>query len=65
MQHPETDTGPSGPHWGEKKQIVSAPVPLMTGTALSQNPGILASKGNSASHVRADGSNNKSSAPSG
>ena len=43
MQHLETDTGPFGPHWGEKEQTVSLLVPLMTGTALSQNPGILAS----------------------
>ena len=35
MQHPETDTDPSGPHWGEKEQTASALVPLMTGTAPS------------------------------
>ena len=40
---------------------MSTLVPLMTGTALSQNPGILASEGNPASHVRADGRNNMSS----
>ena len=51
MQHPETDAGSSGPHWGEKEQIVSAPLPLMTGTTLSQNPEILASEGNPASYV--------------
>ena len=60
VQLPETDTGPSSPHYGEKKQTMSAPIPLMTGTALSQNPGILASEGNPASHVRADGRNNMS-----
>ena len=36
------------------------PVPLMTATALSQNPGILASKGNPASHVRVDDNGNMS-----
>ena len=35
MQHLETDVGPSGPHWGEKEQTVSASVPLMTRTTLS------------------------------
>ena len=35
MQRSETNTGPSGPHWGEKEQTVFAPVPLMTGTAPS------------------------------
>ena len=60
MQHPGTYTGPFGLQWGEKEQTVSAPVPLMTRTVLSQNPGILASEGNPASHVRADGNGNKS-----
>ena len=40
---------------------MSAPVPLMTRTALSRNPGILASGGNLASYVQVDGRNNKSS----
>ena len=38
-------------------------IPLMTGTALSRNPGILASGGNPASYVQADGRNKKSSVP--
>ena len=42
---------------------MSAPVPLMTGTALSRNPGILAFGGNTASYVKANGRNNKSSVP--
>ena len=46
MQHPETDTSPFGPHWGEKEQIVSSPVPLMTGTTLSHNSEIPASVDN-------------------
>ena len=61
MQHPETDASSSGSHWGEKEQTVSTPIPLMTGTALSQNLGILASEGNPASYVQADGNNNMSS----
>ena len=61
MQYPETDTGPSGPHWGEKEQTVSVSVPLMTETASSQYLEILASKGNPASYVQANGRNNISS----
>ena len=44
---------------------MSVLVPLMTGIEVSHNPGILASEGNPVSHVRADGSNNMSSTPSG
>ena len=62
MQHPETDTSPSGPHWVKKEQTASAHVPLMTGTVPSQNPEILASEGNPASYVQADGRNNISPA---
>ena len=61
MQYLETNTGPSGSHWGKKEQTVSVPIPLMIGTALSHNSGILASKGNPASYVQAVGSNNISS----
>ena len=61
MQHPETDTGTSRPHWGKKEQTVSASIPLMTGTTLSQNHGLLAFEGNPASYVQADGRNNMSS----
>ena len=60
MQYPRTDVGSSDPHWGEKEQTASAPVPLMTGTTLSQNPGILPFEGNPASHVSADGNGNMS-----
>ena len=42
---------------------MSAPVPMMIGTALSRNPGIPASRGNPASYVYADDRNNKSSVP--
>ena len=61
MQHPETDTGPFDLHWGEKEQNASTPIPLMTGTTPSQYPEILASEGNPASYVQADGRNNISS----
>ena len=64
MQHPETDTGPSIPHWGEKEQTASAPVPLMTGNALSHNSWILASVDNPISCAQADGNDNMSCAPS-
>ena len=37
---------------------MSAPIPLMIGTALSQNPEILASEGNPASYVQVDDRNN-------
>ena len=39
---------------------MSAPVPLITGTVLSYNSGILSSEGNPVSHVRADGNENMS-----
>ena len=65
MQHLETGTGPSGPHWGEKEQTVFAPVLLITGTASAQNHGIHASVGNPASYVHADGNRNMSSALAG
>ena len=60
MQYPGTDTGPFGPHWGEKEQIVSALIPLMTGIEVSHILGIPASVGNLVSHVRADGNGNMS-----
>ena len=65
MQHPRTDTGSSGSHWGKKEQTVSVKVSLMTGTVLSHNPRIPAFEGNSASYVQANGSNNMSSVLSG
>ena len=40
---------------------MSTPVPLITGTKLSRNLGILASRGNPASYVPADDRSNKSS----
>ena len=44
---------------------MSIHIPLMTGTMVSHNSGILASKGNPASCVQADGSSNMSSVLSG
>ena len=61
MQHPETDASSSSLHRDENKQTVSSPVPLMTETALSQNPGILAFEDNPASYVQVDCINNISS----
>ena len=61
MQHPRTDTGSSDPYWGVEEQTVSAPVPLMTGTASAQNPEIHASMGNPVSYAQADGNRNMSS----
>ena len=60
--HPEIDTGLFDLHRGEKEQTMSTPVPLITRTKVSRILGILASTGNLVSHVRADGSNNMSSA---
>ena len=65
MQHLETDNSPSGPHWGEKEQTMSAPVPLMTGTTLSHNSGIPTSVDNPVSCAQADGNGSMSSAQSG
>ena len=62
MQHPRTDIVSPGLCWGKEEQTAFAHVLLMIGTALSQNPGILASEGNPASYVQADGRNNMSSA---
>ena len=58
MQHLETATSPFGPHRGEKEQTVSAPIPLMTGTALSHIPGIPTSTDNLFSYVRVDNNGN-------
>ena len=60
-----TDIGSPGPCWGKERQIVSVHVPLMIGTEVSHNPGILASVSNLVSCVQASGSDSKSSASSG
>ena len=54
MQYPGTDTGSSGPHWGEKEHIASVHVPLMIGTEASHGPAIPTSEGNPASYVQAN-----------
>ena len=61
MQHPETDAGPFGPHWGKKEQIVSTFIPLMTRTKVSCITWNPSSAGNLVSHVQADGNGNMSS----
>ena len=65
MPHPRTDTGSSDPYWGVEEWTVSVQVPLMSETALSQNLGIPASRGNPVSYVQADGNRNMSSALAG
>ena len=64
MQYPKTDVGPSSPHWGEKEQTASAPVPLMNGNAPSHNSRILASMDNPVSFSQANGNDSMSSASS-
>ena len=58
MQLLATDTVSHGPWWGNEEQTVSVYVPLMTGTDVSHNSWIPASKENPASGVQADGNGN-------
>ena len=51
MERPGTDSGSLGPWWRREEQTESVKVPLMTGTGVSHNSGILASKGNPVSCV--------------
>ena len=46
MQRPETDTGSPGPWWGKEEQTEFVTIPLMTGTGVSHNSGILVSEVN-------------------
>ena len=62
MQCPGTDTVFLGPWLGREEQIASVHVPLMTGTVVSHNSGILASKGNPFSSVQVGGTGNIHSA---
>ena len=48
MPHPGTDIGSPGPCWGKEEQTVPTHVPLMIGTEVSHNFGILAFVGNPA-----------------
>ena len=61
MQHLGTDIVSPGPYWGKEEQTSSAHVPLTTGDMVSHNSEILASTGNLASYVQADGNGNVSS----
>ena len=63
MQLPETETGSSGLYRAVEECTVSSPVLLLTGTVLSQNPGIPVSKGNPSSCVRAAGNDSIPSTP--
>ena len=65
MQYSETDISPSRLHWGENEQIMSAHVPLMTGTEVSRIPGIPASVDIPVSCAQANGNGSMSSTPSG
>ena len=60
VQHLGTDTGSLGPCWGKEEQIAFVHVPLMTGTMVSHNSGIPASRGNPALCVQAGGNGNMS-----
>ena len=61
MQHLKTDTNSPDPLWGKEEQTESTNVPLMTGTRVSHNSRILASKDNHVSSVQAGGNRNMSS----
>ena len=58
----ETETGSSGLYRAVEEYIVSSLVLPLTGTALSQNPGIPVSRGNLSSYVWAAGNGSTPSA---
>ena len=58
MQRPETDTGSPGPWWGKEEQTEFVTIPLMTGTGVSHNSGILVSEVNLVLGVQAGGNGN-------
>ena len=62
MQLPETETGSFGLYRAVEEYTVSSSILLLTGTALSQNPGILVSGGNPSSYVWAAGNGSTPSA---
>ena len=62
MQLLETEIGSSGLYLAVKEYSVSSPVLPLTGTALSQNPGIPVSRGNPSSYVRDAGNDSIPSA---
>ena len=63
MKLHETETGSSDMYLAVEECIVSSSVLLLTGTVLSQNPGIPVSGGNPSSCVRADDNGIIPSAP--
>ena len=60
---PETVTGSSGLYCAVEEHTVSSPVLLLTGTVLSQNPGIPVSGGNLSSCVQTADNGSTLSAP--
>ena len=65
MQRLGTDIGSPGPWWGKEEKIESTNIPLMSGTGVSYNFGILANEDNPVSSVQASGNRNMSSALAG
>ena len=63
MQLLETETGSSGLYRAVEEYIVSCSVLLLTGTVLSQNPGIPVSRGNTSSCVQAAGNDSTAFSP--
>ena len=55
MLLPMTETGSYGLYWSVEEYILSSPILSLTGTALSQNPGIPVSGGNPSSYVQVVG----------
>ena len=58
MQCLGTDTSSPGPWWGMKEQTKSVNIPLMTGTGVFHNSGILTFEGNLVLCVQACGNGN-------
>ena len=58
MQRLRTDTGSLGPWWGRDEQTEFVNAPLMIGSEVSHNSGILASEGNLVSCVQAGDNSN-------
>ena len=57
---PGTDIVSFSPWWGREGQTESMNIPLMIGTGVSHNSGIITSKGNLVSCVQAGGNENMS-----
>ena len=56
MQLPETEIGSSDLYRAVEESIVSSPILPLTGTVMSQNPGIPVSRANPSSYAQAAGS---------